>query len=115
MELLTVSGGTANVGAGHPVSLSKEQIADRAHLLEKDREPHGDRFIVKGTVPLAFKSGEVIGLGDVPRNLTHLVLTPAQLKEKQAADAKAAESAAAVPAPAKKPRKPKKSRPAVEQ
>lgn len=90
MQLVTVSGGTARIGAGHPVSLSKQQAADRDHMLEKDRKVHGERVIVKGVAPLEFKAGEIIGLAEVPKNAAHLLRTPKQIEEAREAEKKAA-------------------------
>jgi len=81
-----VEGGVAHVGTDMVLTLTKEQVAARAHVLERV----GGGYRPKA--PVQFKAGEAFGLdvppAKLPRNLA-VVLVP---------EAKAKPTAAAAPA-----------------
>jgi len=52
---------TVKINSGTEIGLTKEQAARRAHAVEKK-----GRFFV-AVLPLQFKAGEVIELGDMPK------------------------------------------------
>lgn len=73
MKLYRVAAGVARIGAGQLVALLEEQISPRAHNLHESTGEFDDRQLVTGKVPLQFKVGEVVGLEDLPKNLTEVL------------------------------------------
>ena len=81
-------------GPGQKLALDATQIAGREHLLESDRKAvKGKRFLVTAVALLEFKSGEEIGLEDLPKNLIGIAIDRDEA-DKAAKEAAAAESLA---------------------
>lgn len=99
MKLYRVDRGVAKFGPGAELQLSPAQIAPRQHNLELPKGYDGKQSaVVKTTQAVEFKVGEKIGLTDLPRNLTDMLVPvgePTSETEKlavaKAKDSKAAE------------------------
>jgi hypothetical protein len=100
MKDYRVTGGVAKFGAGQLLRLNAAQIRPRAHHLElpkgynakaKDAQPAE----VKATVPIEFKTGEVVGLPDVPKHLREQLVNLDAPAELPLADTKPASTAPA--------------------
>ncbi len=66
------------VGPGAQVSLDAEQAKVRAHNLKPFSPPtgEGERVVVETVNAIEFKSGEIIGVADVPKGLADRVQSP---------------------------------------
>lgn len=79
-----VVGRVAHVGTDMVLQLSKNQIAARAHVLEKVKGGHRPKAVVQ------FKKGEEIGItgkaDDLPRSLISVLAKASNVKAKTAKD-----------------------------
>lgn len=68
MKIIKVEGGVMPVGQGDNVLLTKSQYAARRHAIAKFEEV-GDTLLCVPNTTLEFKSGEFIGVDEVPKGL----------------------------------------------
>lgn len=73
MNRYRVVGGVATFGPGQEMELSQAQIEPRMRMLEPVRQTAGGG-IVRALVGLQFKVGEELGLPDLPKHLTDIVV-----------------------------------------
>lgn len=99
MNLYRVAQGIATIGAGVPLSLDEQQLKRRAHNIEGKPEKNGKRFDVVGRVPLQFKTGEIVGLAQLPKSMVETLVPEGKPKSEadKVAVAKEAERKAEKP------------------
>lgn len=89
MELYKVVKGVARFGPGQSIALSASQIASREPALEKEkkRKKFGDLFLAKASAAIEFKTGEIVGLPEVTKNLLGTLTPLAEIESKPTRDA----------------------------
>jgi hypothetical protein len=73
MKAFLVDGGVARMGPGQIVGLSQEQFELRGARVELVKKLEGKYLIARAVESIEFKVGEIIGLDDLPRNLTDIL------------------------------------------